>query len=181
MIRSFLAAEKRKFGCYDDSRGLRYILTGLFLKLQDYKGGLVYLRWFTKNFPDDTGFPEFLFEWAVILFKSGKIKEAERKATESFFRNTYIFDKFFGRLMEPSDKLENWNIERPEYLEDFKYSYAKPELVDFSKWLSEFENSEKFKSLAKRYIDARIRLKDEKDIEMRHLLVRIDRQLLNEI
>lgn len=180
-IRSILATEKKKFGGYDDSRGLRYAPTGYYLRLQDYHGGMVYLRWFAKNFPDDSGFPEFLFEWAVILFKCDKIKEAERKATESFFRNTYIFDKFFGRPTDLSDKLENWNIERPEYLDDFKYSCKQPELEDFGKWLSDFEETEKFKSIAKRYIDARIRLKTEHDPEMRHYLVRIDRQLLNEM
>lgn len=83
--------------------------------------------------------------------------------------------------MEPSNKLENWNIESPEYLQDFRYSCTQSELVDFSKWLSDFEVTEKFKSIAKRYIDARIRLQNEEDIEMRHYLVRIDRQLLNEL
>jgi hypothetical protein len=34
-IRRILAAEKRKFGCYDDSRGLRYLPTGFFVKLAD--------------------------------------------------------------------------------------------------------------------------------------------------
>jgi len=170
-IRAILAAEKRKFGCYDDSRGLHYAPTGLYLRLQDYKGGLVYLRWFAKNFPDDAGFPEFLFEWTVILYQNGKIKEAEHKAIECFFRNTYVLDKFFGRPINPTDKLENWNIEKPEYLQDFKYSHTKPELLAFGKWLLDFENSEKFKSLAKQYIDARIRLKTEHDPEMRHYLV----------
>jgi len=45
-IRTTLATEKRKFGCCDDSGGLRYIPTQLYLKLEDYKGGLVYTRWF---------------------------------------------------------------------------------------------------------------------------------------
>ncbi len=93
-IRSILAADKRKFGGYDDSRGLRYLPTSLYIKLQDYKGGLVYTRWFVKNIPDDAGFPDFFFEWTIILFKNSKIKDAERKATASFFRNTNIFDKF---------------------------------------------------------------------------------------
>jgi hypothetical protein len=61
-IRNILAAEKRKFVGYDDSRGLRYLPTSIYIKLQDYKGGLVYTRWFAKNFPDDAGFPDFLFE-----------------------------------------------------------------------------------------------------------------------
>lgn len=68
-IKRTLAAEKRKFGWYDDSRGLRYLPTKYFVEIQDYKGGLGYLRWFSKNFPDDGGFPDFLFEWTIILFK----------------------------------------------------------------------------------------------------------------
>ena len=70
-IKRALAAEKRKFGGYDDSRGLRYLPTRYYLQLADYKGGLAYTRWFAKTFPDDIGFPDFLFEWAVLLFKVG--------------------------------------------------------------------------------------------------------------
>jgi len=179
-IRGALAYEKRQIGCYDDSRGLRYLPTELYLKLQDYKGGLVYLRWFAKNFPDDAGFPDFLFEWAIILFKNGKIKDAERKVVETYFRNTYIFDKFFGRPIIPIEKSEYSNIDIPEYTEYFKYSFKQQELADFAIWLQEFEQSEKFKSVADRFIKAMIRLKTEKDPEMRHHLVRIDRELLNE-
>ena len=179
-IRGALAYEKRQIGCYDDSRGLRYLPTELYLKLQDYKGGLVYLRWFAKNFSDDAGFPEFLFEWSVILFMNGKIKDAERKAVETYFRNTYVFDKFFGRPITSIEKSEYSNIDVPEYTEYFKYSFKQQELAAFAKWLREFEQSEKFKSVSERFIKAMIRLKTEKDPEMRHYLVRIDRELLNE-
>jgi hypothetical protein len=179
-IRGALAYEKRQIGCYDDSRGLRYLPAELYLKLQDYKGCLVYLRWFARNFPDDAGFPDFLFEWAIILFKNGKIKDAERKSVEAFFRNTYIFDKFFGRQIIPIVKAEYSNIDIPEYTEYFKYSFKQQELADFAKWLMEFEQSERFKSVIEKFIKARIRLKTEKDPEMRHYLVRIDRELLNE-
>ena len=180
-IRAALTYEKRMIGCYDDSRGLRYLPTELYLKLQDYKGGLVYTRWFAKNFPDDRGFPEFLFEWAVILFMNGKTKEAERKALESFFSNTYIFDKFFGRPILPIDKSESSNIDKPEYTEYFKYLSTQPELLNFGQWLKEFEQSERFKSLVTRFIDAKIKLKDEHDFEMRGFLIGIHRQLLNEL
>lgn len=180
-IRATLAAEKRKFGCYDDSRGLRYLPTSHYIKLQDYKGGLVYLRWFVKNFPDDAGFPEFLFEWAIILFKNGKYKDAQHKLVEAFFRDTYTFDKFFNRPFQIIDKLENWNIERPEFIADLKYSANQPELADFCEFLQSFEQSDNFQSVKQRFIKARIRLQDEQDPEMRHYLVRIDRELLMEV
>jgi len=179
-IRAALATEKRSYGGYDDSRGLRYMPTEIYLKLQDYKGGLVYTRWFSKNFSDDSGFPEFLFEWAVILLMNGKTKEAERKAVETFFRNTYIFNKFFDRPIVPIDKSESSNIDKPEYTEYFKYSSSQPELVDFGKWLSEFEQSEKFKSAVKHFNDAMVKLKDEHDPKVRWSLITIGRELLNE-
>jgi hypothetical protein len=180
-IRAALATERRIFGGYDDSRGLRYVPTSLYLKLQDFKGGLVYTRWFSKNFPDDGAFPDFLFEWAVILFQNGKLKEAERKAVETFFCNTYIFDKFFGRPIQAIDKAEFSNVDRPEYMEYFKYSCTQPELATFCLWLREFEHTATFKSVTKRFIEARIKLKDEHDPEIRHYLIQIYRELLNEI
>ena len=61
-VKRTLSAEKRKIGCYDDSRGLRYIPTKYYIQLADYNGGLAYTKWFDKNFPDDSGFPTFLFE-----------------------------------------------------------------------------------------------------------------------
>ena len=42
-------------GDYDDSAGLRYIIPELYFRIRDYKGALVYFRWFSKAFPDDIG------------------------------------------------------------------------------------------------------------------------------
>ena len=179
-IRATLAAEKRKFGGYDDSRGMRYVPTTLYLKLQDYKGGLVYTRWFKKNFPTDVGFPGFLFEWTVILFMNCRIKEAEHKAVETFFSNTYVFDKFFGRPINPIDKAEYSNICIPEYTNYFPYTFNQPELKEFTAFLSAFEQSIKFKTVAEKFINSRIQLKIEQNMEERRKLVRIPEKLLEE-
>jgi len=72
-------------------------------------------------------------------------------------------------------------VSTSRYLDDFPYSASDEWLAAFSELLREFEGSEKFKSIAKRYIDAQIRLKTENDPEMRHYLVRVDWQLLDEI
>ncbi len=85
-IKKLLAADKRKWGAWDDSRGLRYLPPGLYIQIEDWAGGLKYLKWFEKNFPDDMGMPEFLFEWTIILFNSNKIKEAESKTMQTFFQ-----------------------------------------------------------------------------------------------
>ncbi|ARS38068.1 hypothetical protein [Pontibacter actiniarum] len=176
-IRRALAAEKRKFGAYDDSRGLRYLPTKYYLQLGDYRGGLTYLRWFDKNFPDDGGFPDFLFEWTVILFKSGKLKEAAQKAFETFCANTYLFDRFFGRPVVPIDKYEGSNLATPSFTEHFPYSSGQAELADFSVWLENLALSEDFTYRTSRYIEVYKRLKTEKDREARFELLMQARQL----
>jgi hypothetical protein len=176
-IRRTLAAEKRKFGGYDDSRGLRYLPPKYFVQLGDYKGGLTYLRWFKMNFPDDVGFPDFLFEWTIILFKCGKLKDAVKKAFETYCGNTYLFDKFFGRPIVPIDKYERSNLAEAGFTNYFDYSSQQPELADFSEWLGKLIATEEFKSRCDKYIDIFKRLKTENDYETRHYLIMQARQL----
>lgn len=166
-IKRTLAAEKRKFGCYDDSRGLRYLPAKYFVQLQDYKGGMTYLRWFNKNFPDDSGFPDFLFEWTLILFKCDKTKEAAKKAFETFCANTYLFDKFFGRPVIAVDKWEGSNLQVPGFTEYFDYSSEQPELTDFSEWLQKLISANDFKSRCDKYVHIQKRLRTESDREAR--------------
>jgi hypothetical protein len=49
-IKKVLAYEKRKFGGYDDSRGLRYLPTRYFVELADYAGGLALHEMVFKEF-----------------------------------------------------------------------------------------------------------------------------------
>ena len=178
-IRSALAAERRRFGGYDDSRGLRYLPPKLFVKIGDYKGGLTYVRWFKKNFPDDIGFPDFLFEWTIILFQNNKIIDAERKALATYFSNTYILDKFFGREIIPIQKSELSNIERPEFCEYFDYSANTLGLPDFIKWLEKFEKTERFKTITKKFIGLHKLLLDEQDYETRKLIIDQEQKLID--
>ncbi len=182
-LKAALAADKKQWGgFYHDGRGLRYEIPRLYIQIGDYTGGLRYVNWFNKNFPDDAGFPYFLFEWAIILFKTGRIKQAEKKAFQAFCRNTYMFDKFFGNPIKPIDKLESSNLDTPEFAKKyFEYSANQEELADFATWLRELISTEKFSGLCKRFIDAYARLKTEHDPEVRHYLVRIDRQLESEL
>ena len=171
-IKRTLAAEKRKFGCYDDSRGLRYLPTKYFIQLADYSGGLTYLKWFDKHFPDDSGFPEFLFEWTIILFKCDKTKEAEQKAFQTFCSNPYWFDKYFSRPVTLLDIWHSSNLTRPEYTEALDYSSEQSDLADFTAWLDSLISSVDFINRSNKYIDIYRRLKTETDKEMRHYLVR---------
>jgi hypothetical protein len=177
-IKLDLAADKRRWGgFYDDSRGLRYLPTQYYIKLGDYDGGLKYLKWFHKNFPDDSGFPDFLFEWAIILFKTDNKNSAEKKAFETFCSNTYIFDKFFGRPVIPLDKYENSSIDVPAFVDYFNYSCKQHDLVDFNDWLDNFTRTEKFVAASQKFVDIYKRLKTENDTETRRYLIKQASQL----
>ena len=177
-IRSALAAERRKFGCYDDSRGMRYLPPGLFIKIGDFKGGLTYLRWFNKNFPDDAGFPDFLFEWTITLFKTKRIEQAEKKAIQTFVSNTYIFDKFLQKESLQFEKSESSNWQLEQLIEYFEYNINQDYLIDFGKWLESFTTSEKFYGFANRFIELRQKLENEPVGNTRTELIEIEKELI---
>jgi hypothetical protein len=176
-IKRILTAEKRKLGCYDDSRGLRYLPTKYFIELADYSGGLRYLKWFDKNFPDDSGFPEFLFERAIIFFKTGCPEQAELSIFQTFFSNPYWFDKFFGKPITLIDMWHSSNLTKPDYTEALDYSSTQIELNDFALWLNTFLSTDDFVKRSSKYINIYKRLKTETDKEIRHYLVRQALQL----
>nr|WP_288837591.1 hypothetical protein [uncultured Flavobacterium sp.] len=152
-IKRKLSAERRKYGYYDDSRGNRYLPLKYFIELEDYKGALAYLKWFSKNFPDDMGFPDFLFEWTIILFKCGKTKEATEKAFETFCRNTYLFDQFLGKPLMQINKREGSNLETIAFAKRLEYSNVDSKLIDFSDWLTLTISDKDFRHRCDSYID----------------------------
>lgn len=168
-IRRVLAAEKRKFGAFDDSKGLRYFPPKYYIQLGDYTGGMVYLRWFAKNFADDAGFPDFLFECLLILFKVGKIKEAERKALEVFCSDIHLLDLFLGVTAAP---VQPWERTRhPEVAPDYiTHLRQQPDLLEFTAWLTAYTTTEGFLASTSNYLDLRQQLHGEHDLEKRRVL-----------
>ncbi|QHV99415.1 hypothetical protein [Spirosoma endbachense] len=166
-VKRVLAAEKRKFGGYDDSRGLRYLPTRYYIQLADYQGGLTYLRWFAKTFPDDIGFPDFLFEWAILLFKAGKLAEAKVKVWQTFCANTYVLDKFFGQPLQPLPKYEWSTMAQLGFTAHFPYTHQQTDLLDMSHWLAEFMTSDTFSTRKARYLTLHQQLLVEEDNEIR--------------
>ncbi len=180
-IKAELAADKRRWGgFYDGSRGLCYLPPELYVKLQDWEGGLRYMRWFEKNFPDDIGFPDFLFEWTIILFKKGKLKEAEKKAFQTYFSNTYLFDTFFELPITEIRKYENSNLEEQEFTQYFKYQHHQNDMQEFAEWLREFTQSERFIQISQKFIDLHVLLCDD-DREVRSKILEEEIKLVKEV
>jgi hypothetical protein len=133
---------------------------------------LKYIKWFNKNFPDDIGFPDFLLEWTILLFKNNKLQEAEQKAFETFCRNTYLFDGFLRRPITPVHKWEGSNLETPAFAASLDINRENPGLTDFADWLESFIETERFTIAATKYIQIYKKLKTESDLRTRASLVR---------
>jgi hypothetical protein len=172
-IKKALAADKRQWGGqYHDGRGLRYLPPQHYLKLQDYSGALKYFNWFHKNFPDDSGYPDFLFEWTIALFYCGKLADAEKKAFSTYFGNAYYFDKYFNKPITRIDKWHGSNWQTIEMTDEFIYSSSQTNLTEFSIWLSQFINTDNFKQTIKAHNDIELQLIDEPTGPKRTELVR---------
>lgn len=157
-----LAADKKYWGGHHhDGQGIRYLIPGLYIKISDYKGGLRYLNWFNKNFPDDSGYPIFLFEYAFILFKCNKLIDAERKVFSTFFSNTYLFDIFFEKepLQLNTYEGSNWKFE--SLAGKLPYSHKEEQFVDFANWVKSILSSRKFLDAANEFIEIKQKLKNE--------------------
>lgn len=171
-IRRALAAEKRRFGAYDDSRGLRYFPTRYYVQLGDFAGGRTYVRWFAKSFPDDAGFTDFLLEWTIILFHTGQPAAATQKALEAHCADLHLFDRFLER---PSTPPEPWEPALQGADTEARYFEAlgRPTaLREFAAWLAAVTETEPFRLGARRFVDLNRQLHGEQDAEKRRSLVR---------
>jgi len=167
-------ADDKKFwgGYYHDGRGIRYVIPEQYIKICDYKGAVKYFNWFAKNFPDDTCYPIFLFEWTFSLFKCGKLVEAEKKAHRTFFSNTYLLDNFLGKEPLQLEKNESFSWESESLLKHFTYSNKNVEFTEFGEWLETVLQSRTFLDKANNFIEISRQLKIESELEKRGDLIK---------
>jgi hypothetical protein len=160
-IRKAIADEKKQWGGYHDGRGLRYAPPQYYVKLNDFKGAMAYFRWFHKNFEDDCCTPYFLFEWCITLFKNGKLKDAEKKAVETFMANTYLIDKFLHKPFHAFDNLPDSNWHKEQLTRYAPYSAEQEALKDFADWLSQFVLSDRYIAITTAFIENELQLMTE--------------------
>ena len=161
IYRARLAAEKRRFGGYFDNGGTRYIIPEFYLQIEDYKGALIYFRWFSKAFPDDCGFPSFNLFWTITLFQNNKIKEAVKKAYATAFSNTYLIDLICGKKPVQLDKSELSGSEDLKYAIQIHDGCVNLLTADFISWISSLSETVDFKKNLNLYISLQKLIKDE--------------------
>jgi len=179
--RAQLSAEKRKYGAYDDGRGIRYIIPELYLKLEDYKGCLRYFNWFQKEFIDDCGFPDFLLQWTFVLFQNKKYDFAEKKLYETFFSNTYLIPLLIGDDIEKVEKSETISTERIEFAKEVIAESSKIITEDFIYWLKEISKAELFAQRIRDFIGLQKLIEEEPVGQSRTDLIRAEMEFVKTI
>ena len=161
IYRARLADEKRRFGGYFDNGGTRYIIPEFYLQISDYKGALIYFRWFSKAFPHDCGFPSFNLFWTLTLYQNNKIKEAVPKAYATAFSNTYLIDLICGKQPAQLDKSELSGSEDLKYAIQIHDGCVNLLTADFISWICTLSETVDFKKNLNLYISLQKLIKDE--------------------
>lgn len=163
-IRKEIYNEKRLWGGYHDGRGLRYIPFELYLKIQDYKGGLTYLRWFNKNFPDDIAMSEIMTMSSVIYFKNDKIKDAEKKILQAYFADSFVVDIFMDRNVNENND-SNYDLNA---IKDFFDTIKKQnDMTDFQSWVTDFEKTNTYRNCITDFNDLKLKRDTETNQKIR--------------
>jgi hypothetical protein len=158
-LRKILAAERARFGGYDDSAGRRYTILNLYVSIGDYKGAAVYLRWFFKNFPDDAGFPFFWVEACITNFYNNKLDQARSMAFNAFVSNPFIWEVFFtGSATEVEGIKPSSNWEGLELALQLPYRVNQEHHGDFSSWLQDCLVEPKMQDLIQTYFELYLKL-----------------------
>ena len=177
IYRARLADEKRKFGGYFDNGGTRYIIPEFYLQIKDYKGALIYFRWFSKAFPDDCGFPSFNLFWTITLYHNSKIKDAIKKAYATAFSNTYLIDLICGKKPAQLDKSELSGSENLDYATQIFDGCVNLLTDDFVSWLCSLSETVDFKKNLNLYISLQKLIKDESSGQARTKLLKESEKL----
>lgn len=158
-LRKILAAERARFGGYDDSAGRRYAILNLYFSIGDYKGAANYLRWFFKNFPDDAGFPFFWVEACMTYFYNKILDQARSMAFNVFVANPYVWEVFFtGTVTEVEGIEPSSNWESLELALQLPYRANQEQYVDFGSWLQDCLVEPKMQELIQTYFDLKLKL-----------------------
>ena len=167
-IRSQFSAFKRQYDGHDDSGGARYYLFYLYYLLDDNRRSSEYLRWFEKEFPDDTGEPFALLCWALILHRMGK--DGNYILAKTMLSNIYLLPHLLGEEA-PKEIPHSSNWESPSFLEYMPERIQAAITEDDLAWIKERYSSECFQRLLNRHIEINKELNETPLGEKRSALV----------
>ena len=94
-----------------------------------------------------------MFEWTFILFKCGKLIEAEKKAHSTFFCNSYLFNKFLNKPFLTPKKTTGTSLQFESLTNDLPYKKEEPTFAEFAIWASQILQETTFLDKANKFIE----------------------------
>lgn len=171
-LKQALASEKRRYGGFDDSSGRRYRIGPLYALAGDLKEALAHYKWFEKQFPDDVGEPVHCLWWALALYRSGDLENANRKLLETLIRNLYLLPALAGSPIARQDIWHGSNWCEPEYLSQVS-SDLLPQLSEAERsWIERQLDSALFRRVKDEYVSTHHALLTEENVERRSAILR---------
>lgn len=179
-IKDSLAKEKTTLGCIHDGRGLRYIIPKMLMDIMALTDGKRYYTWFNKNFPDDIGEPYMFVQWMCLFYYRKEYKLAKEIIKKIIHQNIYVIQQILGK---PMKKIEDFS-HSSNYAEEDYISVEEIEEMSyiddaFKNWLEKTYASEDIQSILKNYIDLRIELNNEHDLNKRREILKREEDLFN--
>lgn len=171
-LKRALASEKRRYGGFDDSSGKRYRIGPLFALAGDLKEALAHYGWFEKQFPDDVGEPMHHLWWALALYRSGDIEDANRKLLETLVRNLYLLPALTGSPIARQDMWHSSNWDQPEYLAQVSPEFLPQLSEDERSWIGRQLESALFRRVKDEYVSTHHALLTEANVESRSAILR---------
>ena len=168
-LRSQLSTFKREYGFIDDGGGHRYYLFYLYFLLGDNRRSSEFIRWFEKEFDDDTNEPFALICWALILHRMGK--DGDYQLARTMLSNIYLIPHL---LREELDRVDMWhqsNYSEPEFAEYIPERVRDGITEDDLAWILEKYKSDAFQKVLKRDVEIHKELKTTPRGEKRSSLV----------
>jgi len=85
--------------------------------------------------------PGITFMSSLIYYKNQKMKEAEKKALQTFFADSNAYDIFLGR---PVPEIANSNFDLNSIKDFYSEILKLIDVTDYTNWLIDFEKSSIF-------------------------------------
>jgi hypothetical protein len=176
--RAALVAEKRLYGGFHDGGGRRYYIADLYVQIADYKGVIMYKKWFDKNFPDDIGDAMMSLNWSIAFYGLGQINETKIYTIDTAFQNVYLHGLLVDREVSQIDMYEH-RYDMLEYAKSMIKDCKKVSTKSYLDWLTTFINTDEYKGPINKFIALNKLLKDENNGDKRIDLLNYIRDLEN--
>jgi hypothetical protein len=156
-----LRQEQERFGHIGGGYGKRYLLGPLYLLMGDTDGVLQSYTWFDQTFAGDSDEPLHLLCWALVLYRVGKLNQAEAKLRQTMLSNVYLVPHLLGMEQEVIEMWHPSNLAYKSYvacIPESTFHLWEPPAIQ---WANTVYHNESTRRVRERYIELYTQLKKE--------------------